>query len=102
MLRICILTVKCDELKSPQLLILSIINYCQVVQTVSRLARSLEGSPDGLSVRVPRQIGGVAPAGPPGPYRSVKLYSQAMIQNLNSYPNFSHANYHAIFRALVI
>merc|ERR1712025_1031424 len=46
-------------------------NIDNVVQTVARMARSFEGSNDGSSfnVRIPRQIGGAAPLGPPGPYR---------------------------------
>jgi len=45
-------------------------NIDDVVQTVSRLARSFEGPQDGssINVRIPRQIGG-PPLGPPGPYR---------------------------------
>ena len=51
-------------------------NIDNVVQTVSRLARSLElpAETNNINVRVPRQIGG-GPPGPPGPYRSRHIVS---------------------------
>ena len=54
--------------------ILLVTDLSQVVQQVSRLARSFDGPATvqerGGNIRVARQLGG-APLGPPGPYRSV-------------------------------
>ena len=64
---------RCQARPEPQQ---EIGNIDNVVQTVSRLARSLEmpAETNNINVRVPRQIGG-GPPGPPGPYRSHDIVS---------------------------
>ena len=88
---LCIFTIQLldarpNEFKDPLAEMNNIGNIDGVVQTVSRLARSLENpaSESGrVHVRVPRQIGG--PPGPPGPYRCCTLSWSFIIINSGLY-----------------